>query len=75
MDNYSSADNSLGAGISEQLYDGRIYPYPSGAGRYHRVYPNHSGSENFVVKTPKSARSERYWTSKGTNKMENWKIC
>ena len=59
MDNYSSADNSLGAGISEQLYDGRIYPYPPGLGRYHLAYPNHSGSENFVVKKPNCSQVKK----------------
>jgi hypothetical protein len=50
VDNYSSAGNSLGAGISEQLYHGRIYPYPHSISCYHRSFPNHPGSENFVVK-------------------------
>jgi len=50
VDNYSSAGYSLGAGISEQLYHGRIYPYPSGVSCYHRDYPNHPRPENFVVK-------------------------
>ena len=50
MDNYNSVGNSLGAGVGKQLYHGRIYPYPSGVGRYFRDCPNHPGSENFVVK-------------------------
>lgn len=51
MDNYSSAGNSLGSGISEQLYHGRIHPYPSGVSRYLRGYPNHPGPKNSVVIT------------------------
>jgi hypothetical protein len=53
VDNYSRADNSLGAGSREQLYNGGIYPYPSGDCRYFCAFPNHPGPENFVIKSAK----------------------
>jgi len=41
--------NTLGAGIGQQLYHGRIYSYPAGIGGYRPAGSDHSGPENPVI--------------------------
>lgn len=49
MDNCSDTDNSVAAGIGEQLHDGRIHSYPAGNCHYRDSDQHHSGAETFWI--------------------------
>lgn len=49
MDNFYRAHRFLGAGIGEQLHNGRVYSHPSGACSGHRTGQDHSRPQNRVI--------------------------
>lgn len=49
MDNCSYTDNSMAAGVGEQLHDWRIYSYSSGYRNRCDPDQNHSGTQTFVA--------------------------
>ncbi len=49
MDNCSDTDNSVAAGIGEQLHDGRVHSHPAGSCHYRDTGQRYSGTQSFVA--------------------------
>ena len=50
MDDCYDTVNPVGIRIGEQLYNGRIHPYPVGNCRYHTTGQSHSRPESHIAK-------------------------
>ena len=62
MDNCRNTDNSVAAGVGEQLHDGRVYSHPAGNCHYRGAGQHHSGPTTSVgsTLTEKEGGSDEY---------------
>ena len=49
MDNCSDTDNSMAAGVGEQLHDGWFHSHPAGSCHYRDTCQRYFGTQSFVA--------------------------